>query len=396
MGQKELQVAIIGAGPAGSSAAFFLARSGIQVTIFEKSVFPRDKICGDGLSARAFYTLFRMGVTDTEPLVEKHGIEDVIFYDWYGRLRRISAFKNLFGHGFCTISRRELDQILIRKATEAGAFLKQGVHIQEVLRKRTSGFTLIHSEGEEDYDILIGSDGANSIVRSSVFGLRRSEKEKAFGMRAYIRNTKISRPNSYHFIYLPELFPGYGWIFPLPNGRANIGFGLSTKILRRKKMNPYVLWERFLEHPFVKSELNGGIWESAPKGHHIPMKVGKEDLYQERAYLCGDAAGLVDPITGDGIDFALESGALVAEDIISSLQEANPSQFLGKAYMSRCELNIRKRLRQKERMKFWFYKRWIFDLIFKKNDKGLGERLLSRALLGLANPKEILQLLLGR
>lgn len=389
MRQKLRKITIIGAGPAGASAAFFLAKAGIPVQILDKAVFPRDKICGDGVSSRAFYTLFRMGIRGIEEFDRGQRIDDVILFDWFGQKRKLEAARNMFGNGFSTIPRETLDARVLEKAREAGAVLREGISIREI-RRNSQGFTLVHSEGQEDCEILVGADGIHSRVRHLIFGSHFQETEKSFAMRAYIRNVRLNHPESYYFIYLREIFPGYGWIFPLPGGRANIGFGIPADKLKKEKHNPFDLWDLFLEHPILREELTGGVWESEPKGHHIPMKTDKRFLYKEGAFLCGDAAGLVDPITGDGIDFALESGQLVAEDILEFLHSSAQNQ-LGEYYKKSCENRIRKRMEDQDSMKKILFHTFLFDRFFRMAKDEPKNTILSRLLLGIADWKEWLR-----
>ncbi|TGK02564.1 NAD(P)/FAD-dependent oxidoreductase [Leptospira langatensis] len=388
------RILVIGGGPAGASAAYFLAKAGMSVTLWDKAFFPREKTCGDAVSAKAFYTLFRMGIKEGDVFPEHQSISDIALFDWNGEKRNLLLPPNLFGNSFQVIPRKNLDHTLLQKAKEAGAEVVEGRPVQEIL-PTSHGFRAIHSKGEETFRILIGADGIHSQVASSVFGRKREKASKSFAMRAYIRDVHLSFPHSYYFIYQRNIFPGYAWIFPLPGGRANVGFGFPCGLEAKGEFQPFTFWNSLLENPILRSELQGGIWESEPKGHYIPMRVGRGPLYLDRAFLCGDAAGLVDPITGDGIDLALESGALVAEDIIRAFRSNRADLSLGEYYQEVCEKNIRMELRRKEGMKYYFFRKQIFGFLFGKRSERYDTD-LSKIILGNFKIIDLMKLFVGR
>ncbi|PJZ69088.1 hypothetical protein CH373_17605 [Leptospira perolatii] len=388
-----MKVLIIGGGPAGASAAYFLAKAQIEVTVIDKAKFPRDKTCGDGVSARAFYTLFRMGIRSAQEFTSGQEISSVYQLDWYGNRNFIDAPRNLYGNPFSVISRKEFDHALITKAVGAGATLIEGVSVTEI-RKDGNDFRVHFGNRTEKADVVVGADGVNSLVRSKFFQSPFLPTEKAFAYRAYFENVNLDFQNSYHFVYLKELYPGYAWIFPLSGNKANIGVSYPAVEDHKVTIKPEEAFENLLSLPSLQKELKNAKMVDRPRGYHIPMRVGKGSLVKDSVFLCGDSAGLVDPITGDGIDFALESGSMVAEDIIDYTKINWRKRKLGDLYNDKCHRNIVDSLRLKELQKKVFLRKNAVDRYFKNRSKVHDQFLVSSAVLGTANSSDLLRLYL--
>jgi geranylgeranyl reductase family protein len=355
-------VAIVGAGPAGSSAATFLARQGARVTLLERHRFPRDKICGDGCTPRTLWMLERLGVGEL-PDTEAAPVDSVFSVSPGGVVLEADIPPRLFGGRSCVIPRQVLDERLVRHAVRAGAELREGVRV-EGLERDDTGIHLRCRGGESlRADVVLGCDGSPSVVRRALGAPDFPEREGAFAVRAYYEDVRLSHPRSLAFFWAEELLPAYGWIFPLPGGRANVGLGLREDQLTASGRKLPELMERFCASPHVAAELAGARRVGKVKGHHIPFGSFARHTLFDRALLLGDAAGFVNPLTGEGIEFALESGAFAAEAVAEAAAQGDfttrglggyarrwESRFRAAFHLNRRVMNIFERPRMLDRV----------------------------------------------
>lgn len=288
-----LSIVVAGGGPAGSTAATLLARSGHNVTIVDRHEFPRDKVCGDAIVPTTSIELTRLGMAD----VFEH--------------RRL-----LHGDNY-VIPRREFDAALLNGARAAGATMLTGdmidLHRTEAARWRLRYRTRCSRENIIEVDVVVGADGAQSTVRRATLGRRRSleDHNHAFATRQY-----FSVANGPHELrtYPPlddEELRAYGWAFPVTGRLLNIGyarFGMGSNRASLSRFNRFV--QGLLER-------EGRHWKASPIGQPaaglISFDFNADD--DAEALLVGDAAGLSSPISGEGISFAVRSGSLAAETI---------------------------------------------------------------------------------
>ncbi len=355
-------VAIVGAGPAGSSAATFLARQGARVTLLERHRFPRDKICGDGCTPRTLWMLERLGMGEL-PGTEAAPVDSVFSISPGGVVLEADIPPRLFGGKSCVIPRQVLDERLVQHAVRAGAELREGVRVEGLMRDDT-GIHLRCRGGESlRADVVLGCDGSPSVVRRALGAPDFPEREGAFAVRAYYEDVRLSHPRSLAFFWEEELLPAYGWIFPLPGGRANVGLGLREDQLTASGRKLPELMERFCASPHVAAELAGARRVGKVKGHHIPFGSFARHTLFNRALLLGDAAGFVNPLTGEGIEFALESGAFAAEAVAEAVASGDfstrglgsyarrwESRFRAAFHLNRRVMNIFERPRMLDRV----------------------------------------------
>ena len=331
-------VIVVGAGPGGSATAAYLADHGLDVVLLEKSAFPRDKICGDGLTPRATKELISLGV-DTSGWQRTRGLRikgggHTLQLDWpqndafppYGMVR----------------TRGMLDETLARHAERKGALLQERTSVTEpvrngsgrvvgVLAKRVDGQG--RATGEKvSYraPVVIASDGVSSRLATAVGRPKREDRVMGVAVRAYYRTPRRDDYMESHLELWTRddagkriLMPGYGWLFPLEDGRTNVGLGtLDTTsafqktdfkdVMRRWVADIDADWH--LEH----DEASGPI-----RGAALPMGFNRTPLYADGLMLVGDSGGMVNPFNGEGIDYALEAARLGAELIAQAM--ARPS-----------------------------------------------------------------------
>lgn len=271
----------------------------------------------------------------------------------------------LFGGKALVISRQVLDERLARHAVQAGAELREGVRVER-LEREDSGITLRCSGGELlRADVVLGCDGSPSVVRRALGAPDFPETEGAFAVRAYYEGVQLSHPQSIAFFWVEELLPAYGWIFPLPGGRANVGLGMRADQLAASEIGLLELMERFCASPQVAAELAGARRVGKVKGHHLPFGSFAHHTTFDRALLLGDAAGFVNPLTGEGIEFALESGAFAAEAVAEAAAMGDFSaQGLG-GYTRRWETRFRTAFNLNRRLMRAFEQPWLVDRTFR-------------------------------
>jgi geranylgeranyl reductase family protein len=322
-----LRVAVVG--------ATFLARAGARVTVLERARFPRDKICGDGCTPRALEMFHSLGLDDL-PTREAHPIHAFFGRSPGGFEVDAELPRELFGGRGSVIPRLLLDEHLIRRATAAGAELREGVHVEGVETNAAGARVMCRGAEAVEADVVLGCDGAPSVVRRSLKAPEFSPRWSAVAVRAYYEGVSLSRPNAFGLFWERDLLPAYAWIFPLPDGRANVGLGLRTDLAAKHSLKLPELMDRFCESAFGRQELKGARRLGKPKGHHLPFGKAVANVVYDRALLLGDAAGFINPLTGEGIELAMESGQFAAEALAEAHASGDFSAHGLEGYARRC------------------------------------------------------------
>lgn len=326
-------IIILGAGPAGTTASLELARLGRTALLLDKAAFPRDKVCGDALSGKVVDTLQRI-----DPgLVERLGADSrhlpcwgVQFIAPSGEVLEVpfkTDYRERLGQerapGFIA-ARTDFDAFMLREALEKGnTTFRPNTDIREITCN-DQGFTLTSSRGEVfSSRLLIAADGAHSIALRQLKARPLDPAHHSAAVRAYYSGVADLHPD--HFIelhYLRDLLPGYFWIFPLPNGRANVGLGLRSDVIARRRLDLKKLLEQVIQdHPQFRKRFAHAKREQAIKGFGLPLGSRRREISGAGYFLCGDAASLIDPFTGEGIGNAMISGRLAAIRASEALEE---------------------------------------------------------------------------
>jgi geranylgeranyl reductase family protein len=308
-------VAVVGGGPAGAAAAITLARAGREVVLIDKAQFPRDKCCGDGLTAGALRLLEDLGLRPAA-VDSWMQVDDVI-------VRSPSGHEVVFplprdGGVFAAVARRyDFDSALLDVARGAGVKVLDG-HALRAARNEPDRVVLeVDGAGPLHARYAIGADGMWSPLRKALGATTPGYLGEWHAFRQYFTGVTGPAARDLFVWFEPDLLPGYAWSFPLPGGRANVGFGIQRggKVERVQAMKQ--LWPEVLARPHVREALGANVTPEAPhKAWPIPARVDAVPLTAGRALFVGDAACATDPMTGEGIGQALLTGMLAARAIV--------------------------------------------------------------------------------
>jgi geranylgeranyl reductase family protein len=318
MSRRRFDVLIVGAGPAGSAAALVLARGGARVALVDKATFPRDKACGDLVGPRGVQLLAELRVAPTNGVP----VDDMIVVGPAGRRVRLPAYSGLTypGHAIA-LPRVRFDAALRDSALDAGAEAFAARATQPLFgRGELDGFTL--SNGRDiRADWVLGADGATSRVASAADLVDPRRVLWAFAVRAYTE-AHVERP---HIVFWEptkrHAFPGYGWLFPGPDGCSNLGLGLGVRSLRASASAVPRHLPAFVRHLRQTGVADASV-HTPPLGGWLKLGMIGTNPARGRVLLLGDAAGLVNPLQGEGIAPALASGRAAANAILGDPSRA--------------------------------------------------------------------------
>ncbi|MFD0055791.1 geranylgeranyl reductase family protein [Streptomyces sp. NPDC127168] len=340
LSENTADVIVVGAGPAGSTAAYHLAKAGLDVLLLEKTAFPREKVCGDGLTPRAVKQLVAMGIDISEEAgwLRNKGLRIIgggsrLQLDWpdlasfpdYGLVRK----------------RDDFDEQLARQAQKAGARLYERCNVgAPVVDDRTGRITGVHAKlGEDKREVtfhaplVVAADG-NSTRLSLAMGLhRREDRPMGVAVRTYFTSPRHDDDYLESWLELwdrrgtqDRLLPGYGWIFGMGDGTSNVGLGVLNTSASFKDLD----WREILkawcasmpeDWGYTPDNMTGPI-----RGAALPMAFNRQPHYTKGLLLVGDAGGLVNPFNGEGIAYAMESAQIAADVIVQAHARATPAQ----------------------------------------------------------------------
>lgn len=315
---------VVGGGPGGSAAAYWLARTGLEVLLVEKKEYPRVKACGDGLTPRSIHQLLEMGFDFGVPVFHRcHGLrafsgdlmlelewpEHPVFPNWGGVIRRA----DLDGQ---VAMLAEKQGVTVMQHTEAAPVLSDG-RISSV-RLRRNG-----DEQQVEPRVVIVADGSLSRFGRSLGASR--DKRRPYGLAARGYFTSPRSDDGYLESHLDlrdrtgKTIPGYGWIFPLGDGTVNVGVGVLSTFRHWKGVNTSMLMDALVAGAPAHWEITPEASLGEPKGGKLPMAFSVGPRVGPNWVLVGDAAGAINPFNGEGIAYAYETGRIAARHVSAAL-----------------------------------------------------------------------------
>jgi geranylgeranyl reductase family protein len=312
---------IVGGGPAGSTAALYAQRAGLNVLLLDKKYFPRDKICGDAISGKSIDYLRELELLDELEKSPNAIIHNFVFSSPNHRSIKVnfsnghSAKEELYGF----VCRRTIfDNILFQEAKRK-LDVREGYFVRDVLTEggRVYGVKCDTDNGESTKftgKIIVGADGYSSIVARKMNLYDRDPRHWLVATRAYYKGV-TDLNDSIEIHYVEDTLPGYFWIFPADDGLANVGLGMIYKSLKKKGIRIRNAHIAATESPFFKKRFANAEMIGDIQGWNLPAGSKRRKIHGDGFILLGDAAGLIDPFSGEGIGNAMCSGNIAAQVI---------------------------------------------------------------------------------
>lgn len=316
-------VIVVGGGPAGAICAYLLGQNGVKVLLIEKSQFPRDKTCGDFISARLSEKMQRLGVYEAVKKAPHSIIDDLLFsHPGVGSFLIKESLNRSSLAGF-VCKREHLDRTLFEEAKKHVDVL-EGIKVKGLLFEKGQVVGVYSENRNFRAKIVVGADGSNGVTAKALGVETLDENHHAVAIRSYYSNVK-GMTSSVELHFLNEVQPGYFWIFPTDQatGEANVGLGILSRNVRNQNLQLKQLLDSIIKkHPQFHERFANAERLAPIKGWSLPFGSKKRSMAFNGALLVGDAAGLIDPMSGEGIENAFRSGECAAK-VIQQALEAN-------------------------------------------------------------------------
>jgi geranylgeranyl reductase family protein len=326
-------VIVVGAGPAGSTAAMILARAGIRVLLLDKARFPRDKICGDAVGLDGVRVLRRLGLMERIRAARAIAVRGVLVTSPKGACATIRLPEERVKEIGFILPRLVLDHLLLEAAVEAGAQLREGFNVEAPL---FSDGAVVGIKGTHNGQsvtlrapLTIAADGAHSVFARHILLRRKSADARVFALRSYYRGVHGVGDNI-EIHYMADSLPAFGWIFPTGGDTANVGVGVWGG--RDASRNIRLVLDSFLHRCVpARERLRDAIAEAPLQGWPLDLGEGAWRASAGGLLAVGDAASFIDPLTGEGIGTAMVSSELAAATALEALTARDFSaRFLGR------------------------------------------------------------------
>jgi len=303
-------IAIIGAGPSGSTCALALGKTNLRVALIDQASFPREKTCGDAIAAyvpKVLNTISSQLKDDFLAFSKKYEVDTIRLYG-----NDNNPLDLTYKESGYIAKRIDLDHFLFKQADAVPNVTSHTNYKVSSISKDEYGFTITNAKDSSkniSTKLVIGCDGANGISRKYLDPIIKDNTHFAGAVRAYFKNVTGIPNKTFEIHFLKDLIPGYFWIFPLPNGESNVGLEMPTRNISKRRVNLRNEMINIIEkHPIIKERFKNATQLTDIKGAGLPLGSKKVSLSGEGYMFCGDAAYLIEPLTGEGIGQAIVSG----------------------------------------------------------------------------------------
>lgn len=373
------EILISGAGPGGTIAAITLAKAGIPVLLVDRETFPRDKICGDALSGKVVEVLRKLDSTILDRLQASPiqvGSWGVDFYAPNRKLLHVPFKTNYIktdrAPGFLT-TRLNFDHFLVEEVRKYPLITLLERHELKTFERVGNEWKIGFRNQNEvrSVKLIIAADGAQSAFARKVGNIQVEKNHYCGGVRAYYEGVTGMDPDNFielHFI--DDVLPGYFWIFPLPDGKANVGLGMRSDKISKKKIDLKKLMERIVSSdPVISKRFSQARRLDDIKGFGLPLGSKKRPISGDGYMLIGDAASLIDPFTGEGIGNAMMSGWMAGKRAAEAIKTGRTDAATLRNYDVEVYGRLWSELRLSKVMQEMVNFPWLFNLVVNKANR---------------------------
>jgi geranylgeranyl reductase family protein len=374
---KHVKVAIIGAGPAGSTLSMGLTKNEIEHVLIDKSTFPRDKICGDALSGKVVYALNRVKpdvvgqlTSNTKAFLPSWGIS---FIAPNGKQLDIpfttDKTKEKQAPGFIA-TRADFDNLLVQNTPSPFCTSIFGKEVKSTHITPNKVFIEVEDGDSFTADMVVDCAGVRSDLARE-FGIEMELNHYCAGLRRYYSGVTGLNKEGYielHFIH--DVLPGYFWIFPMTDGRVNVGLGMLSVNVSKHKVNLKKLLDKIITtHPEISKRFENAKPMESVKGWGLPLGSKKRQLSFDRLLFCGDSASIIDPFTGEGIGNAMLSAKYAADVIAAAIKGQDYSSTNLQTYTDQVYHHLWPELNMSHKLQKMVKYPWLFNFIANKGAK---------------------------
>ncbi|MFT5165430.1 MAG: geranylgeranyl reductase family protein [Saprospiraceae bacterium] len=387
MTEETYDIIIVGAGPAGCSCAHQLSGKGLKIAIIDKDIFPRDKICGDAISPDVVNQFYRMDAKLGEQFKQfpiKKGSHGIRFFAPNHNFLDLSFTKSKYTDSASFVVKRiAFDNFFFNQIKDLPDIAIYLNHKVQEISISDEAVVVETDKKAIKGKMIIGADGANSVVKKRLLDNKIEREHHSAGLRQYYENvTGFHEKNHIELHFYEGILPGYFWIFPLPDNQANIGIGmLSSEVSKRKINLKEKLADIIQHHPNVKDRFKDAKPLEPVRGFGLPMGSKKRACSGNRSLLLGDAASLIDPFSGEGIGNAMRSGRIAADHILKAVELNRFDAKFNKLYDKEIYSKMWKEFRFSYYLRKLMKHPRIFNFLLNKGSQSKAVRILLTSIL---------------
>ena len=389
-------IIIIGGGPAGSAAAIYANKIGLKTIILDKSSFPRDKICGDALSGKSVRYMKELDLIDDVREQDCSIIKTITFgspnHKQFNLHLENKSQTNTIKEGY-VLKRKVFDNLLFQKAKEVTK-TKENFKVTDIIFDNNSdikGVCGLHNNDLKHIyaPLIFGCDGSQSIIAKKMGLYPKLQQKSAIAIRCYHKNVKnLTDQIELHFI--DEVLPGYFWLFPCGKNIANIGIGLSKEQAKNDPRKLTEILDDVINSNFFRARFKDSKKLETPKGWSLPLGKTKRTNHGNGFMLLGDAAGLIDPFTGEGIGNAMASAKIATKIAKKCFEKNNFKKHLTKEYDKLLWAELGPELKTSTKLQRLAKYRLLLNIVMNKASSNEKIKEIISGMLAREIPKEML------